>query len=197
MKKNKAHDATAFAFQKGQRVLLDANLWIYLLPPTSKPTPWFAKSYSGVLKRLLGAGTEAVVEALVLSEYMNRYWRLELSAWQRTNPALAATFIDAKDRKFNEKNFRLSPHFKPIGAAAVAEAKQILKLCGVRDTPLHLADMDDLLPEFGAGTIDFNDAVLAETCRLRGWKMLTHDKDMTVGGIDVITTNPKLLAACP
>lgn len=196
MTKNKAHDASTFPFQKGQRFLLDANIWIYLFPPAAKPTPNFAKPYSGVLKRLVAAKTELVIEALVLSEYMNRYWRVELSAWQRSNPGLVNQFAD-RNGNFDDKKFRLSPYFKPIGNAAVSEAKQILKLCGRRDTPLELTRIDDILAEFEAGNIDFNDGVLADTCRLRGWKMITHDRDMTVGGIDVITTNPNLLAACP
>jgi hypothetical protein len=39
--------------------------------------------------------------------------------------------------------------------------------------------------------------MLVETCRLRGWKLLTNDADMTLGGIELLTSNPKLLAACP
>lgn len=51
--------------------------------------------------------------------------------------------------------------------------------------------------ETQAGSLDFNDGVLVEVCRIRGWKLLTNDADMQLGGIEVLTTNPKLLAACP
>jgi predicted nucleic acid-binding protein len=139
---------------------------------------------------MMASGAELIIESLVLSEYLNRYWRIEKNAWLRSNPKLAIQFQD-------DKAFRTSPHFKPIGAAAVAEAGQILSLCGMRDTPLQIADISGIFVEFEAGNLDFNDGVLLETCRLRGWKMLTHDSDMTVGGIDVITTNLRLIAACP
>ena len=66
----------------------------------------------------------------------------------------------------------------------------------MRETPLQLTDINDLLNEFAAGTFDFNDGVMLETCRLRGWKMLTDDGDMTKGGIEVLTANQRLISAC-
>jgi len=190
MTKNKAHDAESYCFHEGEPILLDANVWIYLMFPSAQPTPWYAKSYSSVLKQMLFARAQPVIEALVLSEYLNRYWRVEWKAWLRRNPVLAPQFND-------DKEFRLSPHFQPIGAAAVADAHQILKLCQMADTPMQLCNLAEMFAEFGAGTLDFNDGILVETCRLRGWKMLTHDRDMKVGGLEILTTNPKLLAACP
>lgn len=190
MKKNRAYHALAYPFQKGEPILFDANVWIYLQPPSAQPTPWYAKSYSSVLKQILLVGAQPVIEALVLSEYLNRYWRVEWKTWLKQNSALAPQFADAKA-------FRLSPHFRSIGAAAIADAKQILTMCDTADTPTQLCNLDDALMEFGAGSLDFNDAVLVETCRLRGWKVLTHDRDMVVGGVEVLTTNQNLLAACP
>lgn len=46
MKKNKAINAATYAFQSGECVLVDANIWIYLQPPVSKPTPNYARQYS-------------------------------------------------------------------------------------------------------------------------------------------------------
>ena len=50
---------------------------------------------------------------------------------------------------------------------------------------------------FMGGTIlDFNDGLLAETCRHHGWKLVTNDSDFTTGGIEVLTSHPALLRAC-
>ena len=183
MTKNKAINASTYAFQPGERVLVDANIWIYLQPPVSKPTPYYARQYSAALKQLLAAGAQPVIEALVLSEYLNRYLRLEYEVgWLGKYP------------KF--KDFRTSPDFASAASAAVGDARQILKVAAAEDTPLLSVELPAILVETEAGRIDFNDGVLAETCRLRGWKLLTNDSDMTVGGIEVLTTNPKLLAAC-
>ena len=37
--KNKAHNATAYQFQEGEEILVDANVWLYLFPPPAQPEP--------------------------------------------------------------------------------------------------------------------------------------------------------------
>lgn len=184
MTKNKAINASTYAFQPEECVLVDANIWIYLQPPVSKPTPPYARQYSAALKQLLAAGAKPVIETLVLSEYLNRYMRLEYEVGWR-----------GKYQKF--KDFRTSPDFASVASSAVGDAKQILKVAATEDTPLSSVELPTILAETEAGRIDFNDGVLAEACRLRGWKLLTNDSDMTAGGIEVLTTNPRLLRACP
>jgi hypothetical protein len=52
------------------------------------------------------------------------------------------------------------------------------------------------LDDFPGGAFDFNDGVIVNSCRQRGWKFLTHDEEIVVGGIEVLTANPRLLQAC-
>lgn len=189
MTKNKAHNAVNYTFNCGEPVLVDANVWLFLYPPTAQPPKPYTSAYSAAFKNLVIAKAEPVLDALILSEYLNRYWQIEWRAWEKLNPTLARTYPKAKD-------FRRSPYFTPIAQSAIAEANSIKSLCGVRETPLQLTDINDLLNEFAAGTFDFNDGVMLETCRLRGWKMLTDDGDMTKGGIEVLTANQRLISAC-
>lgn len=184
MKKNRAHDAMKYAFTKGEPILIDANVWLYLQPPAAQPPPGFAWRYSSTLKSILGAGATPVIESLVLSEYLNRYLRLEYNAeWRVAYPRF--------------KDFRKSRDFAPLAQAAVADAKQILSLASPQDTLLSATNLTEILEETEKGTLDFNDGVLVENCRQNGWKLLTNDGDMTVGGIEVLTTYKPLLAACP
>ncbi len=184
MKKNKAHDVAKYAFSKGEPILIDANVWLYLQPPSVQPPPKFAWQYSNAFKQLLSAGATPVIESLVLSEYLNRYLRLEYDfTWRTTYP------------KF--KDFRKSGDFAPVAQAVVADARRILKIASPRDTQVCTTDLAGILAETEAGTLDFNDGVLVENCRVNGWKLLTNDGDMTVGGIEVLTSYKPLLAACP
>lgn len=184
MTKNKAHDATSYAFQQGEKILLDANVWLFLQPPSAQPPPNYATKYSKALKQLLAAKAQPVVESLVLSEYLNRYLRLEFDVlWRSKYPKY--------------KDFRRSPDFQAVARSAIAEVRHILKLATAEDTALSQMDLASVLIETEIGSLDFNDGVLAETCRLQGWKLLTDDFDMKLGGIEVLTSNPKLLAACP
>jgi predicted nucleic acid-binding protein len=182
--RNKAHDTATYSFQQGEKILLDANIWLFLHPPVAQPPPYYSRKYSAALKKLLTAGAQPVVETLVLSEYLNRYLRLEFDvSWRGQYP------------KF--KDFRRSTDFQTVAKDAVAEARQILKLAVAEDTPLAKADLTSVLTETETGSFDFNDGILVETCRLQGWKLLTDDSDMKLGGIEVLTSNPRLLAACP
>ncbi len=181
---NKAQDAATYSFQAGEHILIDANVWLYLLPPAAQPAQWWAAAYSGVFARLLLAKAQPVVDAIILSEYLNRYVRIEYDAsWRAPYP------------KF--KDFRKSADGIKILQSAIAEINQILKTTAPHNTLLANLDLPAVLSAVQNGTIDFNDGLLIQNCRLNNWKLLTHDSDMTLGGIELLTTNKKLLQACP
>lgn len=184
MKKNKAYHSSDYTYQNGEQILIDANIWLYLQPPASKPQSKFSASYSTALKKLLEAQAEPIIETLILSEYINRYFRMEYDAiWRK------------EYERF--KDFRLSKDFLSIARSAVAEVRHILTLASIEDTTLITMNLEHILDGTLSGTYDFNDGVLIELCRLNGWKFLTNDGDMTSGGIDVLTANRKLLKSCP
>ena len=133
---------------------------------------------------MLSAGAELIVDALVLSEYLNRYCRIEWNA-------------NYKVRFPDFKAFRRSPDFAPIGQAVIAYANGMLRLATRYDHPFSQANITQVLTDVQSGSSDFNDGLLVESCRHHGWKIVTNDSDFTIGGIDVLTTNPRLLRACP
>ena len=182
--KNKAHDASSYPFQPGEPILIDANIWLYLQPPATQPTTSRSATYSRVFANLLHARALPVVDALVLSEYLNRYIRLEYNAaWKGAYPQF--------------KSFRKSADGALILQSAVAEIEQILNSASAHDTQLSGIDIHTVLGQVQIGTMDFNDGLLIENCRVNGWKLLTNDSDMTTGGIEVLTKNRSLLQACP
>jgi len=181
--KNKAHNLAAYAFKSDEPLLLDTNVWLYLYPAPSDRATGYAAGYSAALKNMLAAGSCLVMDAMILSEYLNRYCRIEWSALHKR------TYSDFKA-------FRKSTHFQPVGQGAATYARSMLKLCTCHDHPFASADVARVLTDFETGWKDFNDGLLAETCRHHNWKLVTNDGDFTAGGIEVLTTNPKLLAAC-
>ncbi len=181
---NKAHDLTTYTFQKEEPLLLDTNVWLYLYPTPSDKATVYAAKYSAALKNMLAAGSCLVMDAMILSEYLNRYCRIEWSALHKR------TYADFKA-------FRKSAAFQSVGQGAATYARSMLKLCTCHDHPFASADVARVLTDFEAGSNDFNDGLLAETCRHHNWKLVTNDGDFVEGGIEVLTTNPKLLAACP
>lgn len=181
--KNKAHDLAAYSFSCGETFLLDANVWLYLYPPPSTSKSKFFAQYSNGLKSMQSVGAELIMDAMVLSEYLNTYCRIE---WKVRHRKQYPRF----------KSFRKSAAFKAVGKGAAVFARSMLKLCACHDHPFAAANITQVLADFEAGLTDFNDGLLAETCRHNGWKLVTNDRDFTSGGIEVLTTNSNLLAVC-
>jgi len=182
--RNKAHNLTTYSFSEDETLLLDANVWLYLYPPPSqKIKRKFIQQYSNGLASMQSAGAQLTMDAMVLGEYLNAYCRIE---WKALHQIQYPNF----------KSFRKSADFKAVGKKAASFAGSMLKLCVCRDHPFAASNIKQVLADFAAGTTDFNDSLLAETCRHNGWKLVTHDSDFTSGGIEVLTTNSRLLAAC-
>lgn len=181
--KNKAYHLSNYSVQGGELLLLDANVWLYLLPAPGSVYR-HAATYSRELKSMRYAGVELVIDVLVLSEYLNRYCRIVWNALHR------GRYPDFKD-------FRKSSDFVVPGRKAASAARKILKLSRRVDHPFAQTNIAQVLAGFEAGASDLNDGLLADTCRRNGWKLVTNDADFTTGGIEVLTTNPMLLRACP
>lgn len=181
--KNKAVDASSHPFSDKDEILVDANIWIYLCSPGGIPGSWQVKTYSSIMARILKAGSKLFLDVLVLSEYINRYSRIAMNHLQ---PA-----------QTNFKAFRNSPDYPPVASAIEAEVKQLLMVC----TPVNHAfdewNLNDLMTDFGANSVDCNDQLITENCKKNGFSLLTNDGDFTEGGIPVLTANNKLLTACP
>lgn len=184
MTRNKAYSLSTYTFKKNEALLLDTNVWLYLYPAPSGRASTHAASYSAAIKAMLSAGSQLVMDAMVLSEYLNRYCRIEWNALHKT------TY-----RQF--KAFRKSAAFQSVGQGAATFARSMLKHCTRHDHPFATTDVTRVLSEFEAGANDFNDGLLVETCRQHGWKLVTNDGDFTTGGIEVLTSHPALLNACP
>ena len=186
MTRNKAYNLLAYSFQNGASFLLDTNVWLYFLHPApSSGTTRLRKVYSQGLKLILSAGGQLVIDVLVISEYLNRYCRI---AWE-------AKYKRSYTDDF--KRFRKSSDFLDVGKNAASASRAILNRSTVVDHRFSQTHIAQVLTDFETGANDFNDGLLADTCRRNGWKLVTHDADFITGGIDVLTMNPKLLRACP
>lgn len=179
---NRAYNLSNYPFRSGESFLFDTNVWLYLYPASLPRKPrGYVADYSRAFKLMLSAGVRLVVDVLVLSEYLNRYCRI---AWE------------ARYSHLDFKSFRKSSEFVEVDKRAAVAIRRILKLSKRVDHPLTQVVIPQLLTDFETGASDFNDGLIAQTCRLHGWKLVTNDADFTTGGIEVLTMNRKLLRAC-
>lgn len=182
--KNKAYNLRSYNFSFGEQIFVDANVWLYLFNPPRNPLFRFAGSYSSAFRNLVNAKAEPILDPMVLSEYLNRYCRIE---W-------AASF---KNTYQNFKSFRKSQDFAGVASDAKLFASRIIGFCKIHSTPACDLDIAQALNDFATGQIDFNDAVILDVCKKHNLKLLTNDADFQTGGIEVLTSNPVLLRACP
>jgi len=176
----RALDARRYEFAKDQPILVDANILLYLYPPPSDSNYGWTRTYSAVWERLLKAQSCPLVDSLILSEYCNRYLRIE--------------YVASNDSFGNFKAFRRSAHASEVLRNVSAELKQIASSCQLADTPITHMNFDEILQALSTGEQDFNDLILAENCRVNNWSLLTNDSDMTMSDIDVLTANRRLLS---
>lgn len=181
--KNKAYDLSFYNFVSGEKILFDTNIWLYLFPPPGNPKKQMASLYSTAVGKLIEAKAEPVLDPMVLSEYLNRYCRIEWEGYYRAN------YPEFKD-------FRQSPDFQQVSGAVKTFAMRILKLSTICSVTSDAQGLQKALEEFATGKIDFNDAVLIDVCKKRGLKFLTNDADIRNGGVEILTINRSLLRAC-
>jgi len=182
--KNKAYDLSSYSFSPDEQILVDTNIWLYLFPAPNNPSNNFASQYSNAFSNLISAKSQPILDPIILSEYLNRYTRIE---WEG----------NYKNQYPEYKNFRNSPDFSSVASTAKIFAKKILNFCQIHSIPANELDLYQALADFLNGNIDFNDAILVDICKKKNLKLMTNDSDFQDGGIEVLTTNRKLLRACP
>lgn len=170
-------DIRSYTFDKHSTYLLDANVWLNVYGPMPPRHP-NAIVYSDGLKRLYAAGSKIAIDALVMSEVLNRWSRL---VYQHTRPKPAAFKI-----------FRDSPSFIAVANEIAAGARRILSRAHPIGTEFAHVDLQLVLARFESGKADFNDLLIAETCRENDCILVTHDGDMKSADIPIVSGNPTL-----
>ena len=133
---------------------------------------------SQVFQRILKAGSKIYTDVLVVSEFINRYARLQHG-------------LVAPCTKF--KDFRNSQGFKPVAQDIAADVKKILAHCCLIGSGFETLETDDLLNEYSVGDSDFNDQVITELCKTNGFTLITNDGDFKCQDILILTANRSLL----
>ena len=91
---------STYHFRDSDRLLFDANIWLFLYSPQYSPTDSRVRVYSGALKDVLRARSKVFIDLLVLSEFIN--------AWARFTYNTLPASIKAK----GFKNYRNSSAFE-------------------------------------------------------------------------------------
>lgn len=179
---SKAQDINGYPFSNTDKLFFDANIWLYVYGPQGNPGDPKVRIYSSALANAMRAGSLILVDTLVVSEFINRFARLEYQILQRAGKA---------PQDF--KQFRNSADFQPIAQAIVASVRKIMKLAARTESGFVTMDINALLAEFESGGYDFNDQMLVRLCLSQNLKLVTHDGDLKKTGVDILTASHYIL----
>ncbi len=178
MARRTAKEVSRYRFTPRDRLFLDANIWLYLHGPQQPQAPGYVKTYTNAFKRILSAQSRIFIDVIIVSEFINRYARLQQNL---VTPSIA-----------NFKDFRNSPFFK-LHAVGIADGvRRILKNSSRIESGFAKLSMNELLKDYAAGDSDFNDQVIVELCKREDLTLVTHDGDFKGSGIPILTANKNL-----
>lgn len=170
-----------YTFSQTDAVLFDANVWLLLYSPQGERSPLVKNTYTLALRRLRSVQAQIFTDVLVMSEFINAYARFIYNE------------LPAATKPSNFKRFRQSADFKPIAEKIAKSSRRILEKSERTDSGFESVEMRSLLNEYATGEADFNDRILAELCRAKGWKLVTHDADFEGEDLTILTANTALL----
>ena len=183
---NRFFDADNYPFSTKDKLCFDTNIWLYLFPPTPSfgGHKWVV-SYSKTFKKIRQNRVPIVLDVSVLSEYLNQYARIEWEAYKKTQGSCGSF-----------KMFRSSRYFAPVARIAAFSVSKIIAQCEPMLLPTIKTEFDitHILDDYASVKCDFTDSILAENCRIFGYKLVTNDADFSQidYGIDIITHNSAL-----
>jgi len=174
-----------YTFSNNDRLFFDANIWMYIYGPLVNPqNVSISAIYATALQKIRNQKSGLFIDALVLSEFINRYARLE---YYQSFANTYKTF----------KKFRQSQDFKSVAQDITNNAKRIVKLCQPCNLQFDALDLMNLLDEYAQGTTDYNDQLITEICVANRFDLVTHDADFPQLGksnqLVLLTANRRLL----
>lgn len=145
-------------------LFLDANIWLFIYSPrfiNNKKQHLYSREFDRILK----AKSMIYIDVLVMSEFINRYCRLEFD-WAKQHYSFSSF-----------KEFRKSPAFTPVAKDVSNSIKRILNHSNIIESGFNKIGTEALIEKLESGTCEFNDLILAEICKTNGFLFITHDAD--------------------
>ena len=176
--KNEVHRVGNYNFTSGERLLLDANIWLYI-HGINDPNSNRTRVYSDALRRILEAKSCIFIDVLITSEFINTFTRI---AWKQTTKGCIPF-----------KKFRKSKSFQKIADDVAARVEKVLSMCRPIESGFSSMDLPNVFKDFRCRKPDFNDQVLEDLCKQNNMTFLTDDADFGNLGLKVLTANKRLL----
>lgn len=180
---NSIHDARNYKPSNGDNFFFDANIWLSVYGPIGNYNNRQATHYSKLFYKLQNKSCDIYTNDIVISEYINRFSRMEFIQRQEE--------LDLKNNEF--KKFRDSEDFKEIAPEIAANLRKIVRLSKICNHNMDDLALFEVADNFESGKHDFNDLIITEICRDKNLILVTDDGDFNNYNLKLVTVNEKML----
>lgn len=184
-------DIRTYLFKGDEKLFLDTNIWYYIYGPKPiTPSPEdviYRNLYSKAFKKIQENKCSIYTDALIISEFVNAFAR---NMWERHNKNLP------EKNKIKYKEYRKTPDFKHRVITIISETKKIFKDSTKCNSDFESMDFNLFFIEYEKGHLDLNDIIYGDLCEIKGFTLVTNDKDFKGHSIPILTANNKLLGVC-
>lgn len=159
-----------YSIKSGDSFFFDNNIWMFLYCPIGNYKKHQQEKFSKFLEYILHRGNPIYTNSLVLSEFSNRYLKLEYDLL-RKDPLNAGSYNDYK------KKFVGSPQYLSAIAQIKIHIRNILKIATKCSDEFNSINLDEMLNVFT--NIGFNDSYYLHLAKIKNWIIVTDDGDFT------------------
>jgi len=153
-----------------ENYFFDCNIWLFNFCPIGNYSKKQQEAYSYFLGSIKTNRANIFINSLVLSEFVNRYLRLDFDRWKKS-PECTEISPDFK------KNYIPSERYKLIVTSVEKAIRDILKLTEKISDDFHRISesLDGVYSHFQH--IDFNDSYYYEFCKKNNFILVSDDQD--------------------
>ncbi len=160
------------------RYLFDTNVWFKLQGPYPDFQDERTRNYSRIMKKILDDGGVIIVDPVVIMEFSNLFIRTIFNAER-----------DDGNASDNFKEFRKTNAYNEITKTFADEIFQLVNGNEVIGVNFSAEDYDKISESLHGSSLDFNDAIILETCKRSELTLVTDDFDYAGCDVPVISAN--------
>lgn len=161
-------DISRYAPKSSDIFFFDNNVWMYLFCPLGSYEQDRQNKYSAFLKEVKSSRGTIFLSSLILSEFVNRYLRLDFNQWKSSNSMHSAEF--KRDYVKSDRYPKAVEIVKPL-------VSKILSICDKTPDNFNSLDIHQVLTH--TSFVDFNDSYFIELLSKQNWKLVTDDSDFS------------------
>ena len=144
----------------------DNSVWMYLFCPLGYYNYNKQKFYSAFLQRIKTSNSTIFICSLVLSEFANKYLRMDFERWKVETQYPLANF---------KHDFIGTQRYNDTIIEIKRNIIQIMSFCEKTPDNFNAIEINEIFQHLT--DIDFNDSYYIELAKLGGWKIVTDDHD--------------------